>query len=134
MTSQEIFNTVHRHLLKQNQRAMRPAPTGDGHEKICAYRSEDGMLRCAVGCLIPDDKYNSAIENATPEKSDSLYNAGAVALHFILHDIGITDEHIPLLKKLQATHDSWVVESWPWRLNEVASEFGLRIPPVETGV
>jgi hypothetical protein len=47
MTKQEIFDKVAAHLLTQRKRCVNQ--TGD-----CVYRSDDG-LKCAAGCLIPDD-------------------------------------------------------------------------------
>jgi hypothetical protein len=58
MTKQEIFDHVLTHLRKQGKPAINETDSG---EDICAYRTDDG-LKCAVGCLIPDDKYNEDLE------------------------------------------------------------------------
>lgn len=49
MTRQEAFNIAKKHLLCQKVRA-----TGDFG--VCAFRTPEG-LKCAIGALIPDDKY-----------------------------------------------------------------------------
>lgn len=54
MDKQQIFDTVATHLLKQGK----PALSAEGY---CRYRTDDG-LKCAVGVLIPDDKYDPKIE------------------------------------------------------------------------
>ena len=63
MKRQDIFDTVVKHLFKQKRQAFtRPAPgvvfTG------CAYRTPD-KLKCAIGCLIPDELYDPSLEGAT---------------------------------------------------------------------
>lgn len=50
---QEVFNKVVRHLLTQKQKA-RVGTT-------CMYKTPEG-LKCAVGCLIPDELYSQDIE------------------------------------------------------------------------
>lgn len=52
---QELFNKVIAHLTEQNARAV--ARNGDS----CRYRSAAG-LKCAIGCLIPDELYDPSIE------------------------------------------------------------------------
>ena len=54
MTAQEIFNIVALHLFKQQ------AGSFDEEYSHCLYRNEDG-LKCAIGCLIPDDKTRRVI-------------------------------------------------------------------------
>ena len=51
---QVVFDTVARHLLTQKMRSV-------GENSECLYRSPKG-LKCAAGCLIPDDKYSSTME------------------------------------------------------------------------
>jgi hypothetical protein len=54
MTPQEIFDTVATHLFTQGHKAI------NGHGG-CVYRCRDGS-KCAVGVLIPDDKYFPKME------------------------------------------------------------------------
>lgn len=57
MTNQELFDRVARHLIQQG----RPATDGAG----CRYRvfQPDGtVLKCAIGCLIPDHVYTRSLE------------------------------------------------------------------------
>ena len=63
---QGIYRHVRRHLLEQGRCSTRP-------NVGCAYRGEGGAA-CAVGCLIPDERYSDDLEgkaayyaNFTPE-------------------------------------------------------------------
>lgn len=58
---QEIFFYVKAHLIQQGQ----PARIGPN----CYYQmcGEDGkILRCAVGCLLPPEKYDPSYEGCSP--------------------------------------------------------------------
>lgn len=46
------------HLAKQRAKSSVTLING---QEVCRYRGEDGMM-CAVGCLIPDDKYDPEME------------------------------------------------------------------------
>ena len=56
MEIQEIYDTIMKHLRDQNEKA--EDNTG------CLYHTSDG-LKCAVGCLIPDEFYNIDMEGYT---------------------------------------------------------------------
>jgi hypothetical protein len=53
--NRELSARVRDHLTKQRARSV---DSGGG----CAYRGDGGMM-CAVGCLIPDDKYHKNMED-----------------------------------------------------------------------
>jgi hypothetical protein len=53
MTLQETFDKVCVHLLTQLQKSVFLDSNGS---MACAYRGPNG-LKCAVGCLIPDELY-----------------------------------------------------------------------------
>lgn len=52
----EVFYFVIDHLRKQGVQAKNEAGT-------CSYLTPEG-LKCAAGCLIPDDQYNSEFEGS----------------------------------------------------------------------
>jgi hypothetical protein len=86
MTAQEMFDTVARHLLKQNERSINDS-------RRCMYRGPRG-LKCAVGVLIPDENYSKDFEGmlvSTP----SIRNAA-----------GIPDDLLDLAHTLQSVHDN----------------------------
>lgn len=62
MTDQEVFDKIVKGILAQGKQAIR------NDRNTCAYRvkKDDGtVLKCAVGMLIPDDKYELRLEGFT---------------------------------------------------------------------
>lgn len=119
MTNQEIFDTVARHLLKQGARSITPMGR-------CAYRGNGG-LRCAVGVLIPDDVYCTAIEDSVVSALDGerLYHDNNAALLQVLIECGIESDAYVLLEDLQRVHDHEEVEDWSDELRDVADGHAL---------
>lgn len=112
MNNQEIFNTVALHLVQQNKQST------DIKLLIklrCMYRSPDG-LSCAIGCLIPDDKYRADMEGLAVDE---------LAKHF---DLGFATGNMPLLRHLQALHDLRKPGKWKKGLREIARTFTLALP------
>lgn len=105
MTNQELFDKVATHLLKQGRRSVR----ANGE---CAYRGKDG-LRCAIGVLIPDDKYGRGLEGLSSD-------AGSV-----MNAAGLVDENSLLAHVLQWVHDSVEPAEWRERLKIEAESFRL---------
>ena len=85
MTDQELFDRVVTHLAKQGRRAMARV--------ACLYRTPDG-LKCAIGCLIPDEKYRAEME-LDPDIWEE-----------VMEVAGISDEQDWLARQLQRSHDS----------------------------
>ena len=127
MLAQEIYDTVVQHLFAQGK----PAFGYYSEEKTvgesgCAYRT--GELKCAVGCLIPDDVYRRDMENQSV-KSLVDHSEFKVPSYF--------GEHIPLLNTLQTVHDNrlhwdyhnpekgWNYAALAESLLEVAYQFSL---------
>lgn len=110
MNYQEIFDRVSNHLLTQKKQAL----SEDGK---CAYRSNNG-LKCAVGCLIPDELYDSNLENnmvsdikTTLEKSLGVEELG--------------DKDLEFLDVLQFIHDCEFPDNWDFSLREFADDWNL---------
>jgi len=109
---QLVFDTVARHLLSQRRRAI------GGVENNCKYKTPEG-LRCAVGCLIPADRYSPAIEGAKASRS--------VVTERIDPKYGpVLCRDEALLTDLQQVHDGYLVSSWPQELRAVADRFRLQ--------
>lgn len=147
LTTQEVFDKVAHHLLKQKARSMISSSTGGS--QLCAYRGGQGLC-CAVGFLIPENLYDMNMEgNGICDIS-----TGANLLRKVLHDSGIDvpvvvdsdSEHyddwddcvhrdatptLHLLKDLQELHDNQPVEVWWARLKEVALNHGLQFKETE---
>jgi len=96
LTMQEIFDKSVKGVIAQGK----PAVANDAQ---CAYRTPDGC-KCAVGQLIPDDKYDPSwdapyeptlIDESTPQGE---------ALRAALG--GLNNDELALLSDLQAAHDN----------------------------
>ena len=108
MGTQEVFDKVAVHLLTQNAKSLQvvshswqidnPAypPTVN-----CRYRGEEGRS-CAVGCLIPDERYNDIIEGGSVE---------SWRVQEILYAMDLQD-HVKILSRLQHVHDGFEVIEW----------------------
>jgi hypothetical protein len=111
MNKQEAFNKIYLGLKSQ------------GFEKSfnetiyrCQYRGPNG-LKCAVGHLIPDDKYHESLEKLNP------YDLIKVSII----DFPMLDSDF--LVELQSIHDiSKSPEKLELELRQVAVEFDLTIP------
>lgn len=110
MTKQETFDFVVQHLYRQGR------PADDGY--YCAYRTKDG-LKCAAGCLIPDDMYSRRLEMRTVHQ-------------LILEGHTVPEEfskHYHMVKELQSIHDCWdsnhPFESIVSRLSEAAIDHNV---------
>lgn len=113
MNSQEMFDAVARHLLSQRTHARAMIRVNGGLAYACAYRGFFGS-KCAIGVLIPDDKYDRKMEGHIVSKIRSVWPE--------LSDY-IPDE--VLATELQMLHDKFPVLMWPHRLQRLADEFGL---------
>lgn len=118
MTQQEIFDKVAAHLLQQNRRA-----EGNGGG-FCAYRGDHG-LKCAIGCLIPDERYLPEMEGrgASQIFYDFPYLAKAMGVDY--------KRDGALLRELQRIHDWQPVRFWRDRLNAVARSCELKELPAD---
>jgi len=106
MTIQELFSRVRAHLLSQGRKS-----TSVGGD-VCLYRGE-GNLRCAIGCLIPDEMYSTDLEGKLADAE------------IILNLCGLEPDQAGLAFSLQSAHDHALVCQWPAKLAEVARVFGL---------
>lgn len=105
----EIFTRVKQHLLTQNARAVMRDDSCHNGER-CAYRGADG-LKCAVGCLIPDDKYTPDIEYMmVAEFPEDLLGFSP------------TFKQMDLLRRLQGMHDEEPVAGWAGYLADLEVE------------
>jgi hypothetical protein len=95
------------HLKAQKARAM---GTNDGGFVVCRYRGDGGSM-CAVGCLIPDERYTPTIEG------NSAGNAGVLRAllgreAYESMPQGDTERLVKLLCDWQYYHDHADYEQW----------------------
>lgn len=114
MNAQEIFDTVAKHLLTQNA----VSASGERHSPSnafeCLYRGDNG-LRCAVGCLIPDDVYDPVMEGSP-----------AVELICNFPRLFHLREHSHMLSDLQDMHDEEDPRYWPKSLARLAAIWNVK--------
>lgn len=127
MIMQEIFNKVATHLLTQNAKAMAPDDGG-----ACRYRY--GSLRCAIGCLIPDELYGAHLEGrgigVTDYDSATSVNRVLVKAKVLKRPLG-EERKLRLLSVLQRMHDGVAVTSWRNRLAQIAEQYDLNTDALE---
>lgn len=102
-TEQEVFEYVARHLLTQGKLA--------GDDGACYYKTREGNLSCAAGCLIAEDEYDESFEN---KSWHGLVNLGVVPT-----------AHHYLIVALQRLHDSTDPAHWKASLASLAVDWGL---------
>ena len=120
LNAQEIFDKVTRHLFTQG----RPAK----HLGLCRYRDNEGRS-CAVGCLIPEERYDPSFDNEASGGTAITAALGNPKFVQALADGGVdAAEHFDLLRSLQVVHDSMDTYGTIWlreRLEGVAEVYGL---------
>lgn len=126
MTNQEIFDTVSSHLLTQKVQCV------GGHEGTCEYRNQEG-LKCAAGCLIPDELYTELIEGCiwNPEHDDNsniLLQGGEL---FAQWHNSFSKQNNKLIGKLQRIHDEGDTRNWKLKLLRLGEQFKLNTQILE---
>lgn len=115
MTNQELFNRVVAHLRAQGCAAKEWVTHPNSRAYLCRYRTADGK-KCAVGCLIPDERYIPDLE-------------GKIATHAVVATAaGLEGHNLQLATRLQAIHDWIDPREWPEQLKQLAAEFELEVP------
>ena len=104
MNNQEAFTTSARHLLKQDRKSL-------DHRQGCAYRA--GKLKCAIGCLIPDDQYFKNLE-------------GKSVAHIYYQIPALEGLDSDLLIALQKVHDDSRSDNWSSKLQSIAKQHKLK--------
>ena len=117
VTTQDMFNTMVRHLIKQRVRSMLPG------DNLCAYRGADGT-KCAVGALIADEYYHFGLETNT------VYNPCVLEALQLSIKRETTDDEERLLKAMQDIHDSsrFSLEDKINKMHDLAAIYGLNMP------
>lgn len=120
LNTQQVFDKVATHLLRQGRKSQN---VGRGQCKsFCAYRGDDGTT-CAVGCLIPDDRYNPALEGLAAQRF--------AVLDTIRDTVDLNETTKTLLTELQDLHDNSPVETWHLGLERLANRYNLSTSALE---
>lgn len=118
-TAQEVFDFIANHLLTQNEQSVVRSDIDHPREipmNGCLYRmeKEGRILKCAAGCLIPDEDYS-------PEFEGRFVWSTIVRKYFT-----DSDYHTTLISDLQRLHDGFPVSYWPEKLTKLALEHNLK--------
>lgn len=104
-TRQQMFNEAYKGLKDQGWRRSIEA---DPNHPVCLYRGVDGC-KCAIGQLIPDDKYFIEMEGAgtLPDFIDIHNHAKVAGLQEAVRKAaGIPERELPFARQMQIAHDS----------------------------
>ena len=118
MTNQEVFDKVWKYFIKdKNKQSYSRAPDMPNVYRIW-YKSPETGAKCALGVLIPDDKYKPEMENMPLPQV--LYLSG--------FDLKTLDD--AFFKTLQVAHDTTVIyddfhERFKKALIHLAQSFSL---------
>lgn len=118
-SDQSAFDFICNHLLTQNDRSI---STDENSPFDCLYRNPENGMKCAVGCLIPDDKYRENIEGLGVNDSIMI-----TLLHDCMPNWIMTKHSINMLHDLQGIHDRGVVEGWEDEFFLVAEKYQLKV-------
>lgn len=118
MNNQEIFNKVWDHFIKNKGKASCDVHPEQKHIYRIWYRNRDATASCAIGILIPEDKYNKQMEDMPVQN----------VLHLSGYDLAKIDA--PFIKALQMAHDTSVIyddfhERFEKLLKHLAKAFNL---------
>ncbi len=94
-------------------------PSVDGN--ACVYRAPDGN-KCAVGALIPDEKYRPGFETWPIATSEDDYTARVA----IANATGAAPADLPFLRAMQRAHDERA--DLQARLSYFAVRHNLKVP------
>lgn len=128
-TPQQVFDYVTAFVFKQGvQSTIVKRSIEDEETTVCAYRGANGTM-CAVGCLIPDEVYESIIEDETLHALLAYADLDAYPeLNAAIQKFGPFEA---LLCDLQVAHDSTAFKGesqaqlWDRRFARVAKTHGL---------
>ncbi|MDH7796396.1 MULTISPECIES: hypothetical protein [unclassified Beijerinckia] len=114
---QDYFDRAVGGLLKQGTRSLRKK---DEDDIFCMYRSPQGH-KCAVGMLIPDDKYSPKFDNGDDVMLEAVLTEG----------LGVGLENFDFFRDLQKVHDKSQVSEWPAHFAKFAGENGLNTKVID---
>lgn len=112
-TKQEIYDIAAHHLMTQDVRSRQDEHGG------CMYRGPNG-LQCAVGCLIPDEIYDGAMEG---KSAMALVRTHPETQPYLGYPQG--GDQVAFLTRLQRLHDKREPSTWHEELRSLALSFHL---------
>ena len=120
---QATFNRIVSHLRRQGTKAESRELTTQ--VIACMYRTPDGR-RCAVGCLIPDNRYDPAFEQTGVGGMNEADGERDNDVTLLMLELG---HDLELLIDFQAIHDTRTVNQWEPEFQKLAERRGLKYKP-----
>lgn len=120
MSLKDLFNDVKTHMLKQGMKAI-------DEQGNCCYKTESG-LKCAIGCLIPDNLYDLCFEGKGVGAVVGFSNGNSdnyPVRNYLMNKYSVdsfANMHY-LLFKLQCIHDTMSETEWGFELDKLEAEF-----------
>lgn len=121
MNNQEMFDKVVVHLLTQNWKSTPTPyyPESADKDYTCSYRGHMNggvQLKCAIGCLIPDEMYKSEMEG---------FGFTSLIDEFPIIRLFFANVDTRLGQALQNVHDIYEPYQWKTKLFQVGYLFDL---------
>jgi hypothetical protein len=114
MSAKQIFYKVKKHLLRQGKQSL----TRVGGS--CLYRSDDGVMSCAVGCLMTDDMYSPDFEGFGVAELEDDVMTPIIGVHKASREY-----KLGLLEALQEVHDNYSPYGWADALDAVQERYNI---------
>lgn len=124
MTALEIINFVEKALIEQGEKSVDPAIKGR-----CKYRQplpSGKVLKCAVGHLVPDDRYNASIMEENTISCILREHPGFIDDLVMPSDLDV-HEGVCLLVEIQRVHDLDNMTDWPKKFQYLRNYYGNKI-------
>ncbi len=125
LSKQNVFDTVVAHARKQGEQAI------NDFNASCYYRKPGSDLKCFIGALIPDNLYDSRMDEMTPDgmpsKTQDSNDASQLFENYpdVMKEIGLSDDMVPFLMNLQGIHDNFPAKDWDAKLFDLATDYNL---------
>lgn len=113
MSAKQIFYKVKKHLLRQGERSV----SSGGW---CLYRSDDGAMSCAVGCLMTDDMYSLDFEGKSVAELEDDVMTPIIGVRK-----GSREYKLVLLEALQEVHDNCGPYNWASELDRLQDRYNI---------
>lgn len=122
MSLKDLFNDVKTHMLKQGMKAI-------DEQGNCCYKTESG-LKCAIGCLIPDELYDLYFEGKGVGAVVGFSNGNPdnyPVRNYLMNKYSVDSfaKMKNLLFKLQDIHDEIDETNWGVELDKLDKKFAL---------
>ncbi len=117
MTPQEAYDGISEYFSRKGAALARVWNDFD-QKYFCKYRTDDGS-KCAIGCLVPDEKYDA-------EWDEGGGSCGSEVIDAVWG--GLDSETYDFLRKAQELHDDAdSVPTFLSSLDKLAESFGLTV-------